>query len=108
MNGAAVASRTARRLGRRGLLFGGAPPPSEPPPARVAAIAQSCLAFRGVACMACRDACHTGAIRFALAPGGARPRVEADACTGCADCAPVCPADAIAMATPTRKEAPGA
>ncbi|KAA2212990.1 4Fe-4S dicluster domain-containing protein [Teichococcus oryzae] len=92
-------------LGRRGLLFGKPAMADAPPPRPVAGIAPSCLAFRGIACMSCRDACSTGAIRFTLVRGGAVPRVEADACTGCADCAALCPASAITVAAPAEGEA---
>lgn len=105
-----MAFDAAPDLGRRRLLFGGSASTAEPTPSPVATIAGSCLAFRGIACMACRDACSAGAIRFTLALGGARPHVEADACTGCADCARVCPANAIAVAAALREEeaVPGA
>jgi ferredoxin-type protein NapF len=70
--------------------------------AKVAAIGSSCLALRGAACMTCRDACHAGAIRFALAIGGARPAVDAGLCTGCGDCVAHCPVGAIAMTAEAR------
>ena len=71
------------------------------PASAAAAIDPSCLAFRGIACMTCRDACLAGAIRFTLALGGARPGLDPAACTGCGDCAAVCPAQAISIAAGT-------
>jgi len=93
------------QLGRRGLLFGKPPAVDETPARPLATIAPACLAFRGIACMSCRDACGTGAIRFSLVRGGAIPRVEADACTGCAECISVCPASAITITPPVAGEA---
>ncbi|MBV1796620.1 4Fe-4S dicluster domain-containing protein [Siccirubricoccus sp. G192] len=96
------------RLGRRGVLLGKPAIADDRPVRSVALIARSCLALHGVACMSCRDACLAGAIRFSLARGGAVPRVETDACTGCAACVPVCPASAIAIASPSTRGSPGA
>jgi ferredoxin-type protein NapF len=66
-------------------------------PRAIAAIGPDCLAFRGVACMSCRDACAASAIRFVLARGGAQPRIDPELCTGCADCAAICPAASIVL-----------
>ena len=95
-------SASAFDIAGRSPLFGrtlsasdealGAPP--------VAVIGPPCFALQGIACMSCRDACPTGAVRFELALGGARPRIEAERCTGCGDCLRTCPADAIQWAVP--------
>jgi ferredoxin-type protein NapF len=84
-------------LKRRSFLLGKFAAPSEPAGPPIAVIGQSCFAFQGIACMSCRDACPTGAVRFELAIGGARPRIMIDACTGCGDCSQACPADAIGL-----------
>jgi len=99
-----MASDTAPDFRRRRLLFGRASPPSDLPASPIAVIAAACLALRGIACMTCRDACQTGAVRFSLAVGGVRPGIDADACTGCADCAAVCPASAITLVAPDAKD----
>ncbi|RAI60023.1 4Fe-4S dicluster domain-containing protein [Roseicella frigidaeris] len=93
------------QLDRRRLLLGRSAAADAP---LVAGIAADCLAFRGIACMSCRDACATGAIRFSLARGGAVPRIEREACNGCADCVPVCPVAAIALAPLRAGETPDA
>ena len=87
-------------LKRRRFLLGrraGIPSPASPP---VAVIGPACFALQGIACMSCRDACPTGAMRFELALGGARLRIGAERCTGCGDCLRTCPADAIQLAVP--------
>jgi ferredoxin-type protein NapF len=87
-------------LKRRSLLFGRFSEAPEPAAPLVAVISQTCFTFRGIACMSCRDACPTGAVRFELAIGGARPRILTDSCTGCGDCTQACPADAIRLEQP--------
>jgi ferredoxin-type protein NapF len=82
-------------LMRRSFLLGRLAPTSKAAGPPIAAIGPSCLTFRGIACMSCRDACPVEAVRFELAVGGARPTILPDACTGCGACARSCPADAI-------------
>lgn len=64
----------------------------------IAVIGDTCLAHRNIVCRSCSESCEAGAIRFQLAAGSAGlPLVATDLCTGCGDCAPVCPASAIAI-----------
>lgn len=57
-----------------------------------------CLLPDGIACRLCTDACDRGALRFDLRvrPVGA-VRIDAEACTGCAACLPVCPTASLTL-----------
>lgn len=82
---------------RRGFLIG-RKPAAHAEGERIA-IADTCLARRGVECRICGEACDTGAIRFRPQPGGvAQPQLAPGACTACGDCVPVCPVAAITVA----------
>jgi ferredoxin-type protein NapF len=68
------------------------------PRAALARVQPSCLESSGVVCRACRDACDERAIAFQARP--APPLIDPSRCTGCGACAKVCPASAIAVASP--------
>jgi ferredoxin-type protein NapF len=76
-------------------------PAQEAPWDLEAGIGAGCLAYKGVVCRSCGEACGEGAIRFRLRVGGAaQPLVDRGACTGCGWCVGVCPVGAIAVASP--------
>lgn len=60
-----------------------------------------CLARRGVECRVCGDFCDTRALRFVPTLGGiAQLQVLAERCTGCGECQPSCPVQALTMVRP--------
>ncbi|NUB24204.1 4Fe-4S dicluster domain-containing protein [Azospirillum brasilense] len=74
------------------------PVPSEAPLAMVARIGAACLSYTGTDCRMCGDHCDHAAIRFRpLGRGRWLPIIEEGGCTGCGDCAVVCPVKAVTM-----------
>lgn len=70
----------------------------QPAPLR-AVVGPACLAEQRVECRLCGEACDAGAIRFPPRMGGvAAPVVDAARCTGCGDCLPLCPTQALRLA----------
>jgi ferredoxin-type protein NapF len=68
--------------------------------ARVA-VADHCLAERGVECRVCAEACDARALRFRPQPGGVwRLQVSLADCTGCGACVAPCPVGAITLREP--------
>ncbi|HEV7306012.1 ferredoxin-type protein NapF [Ensifer sp.] len=66
----------------------------------VAAIVDTCLARRYVACQSCGESCPEQAIRFRPVIGGPfLPEIDAARCTGCGACVGSCPVSAIAVKT---------
>ncbi|WP_200479866.1 4Fe-4S dicluster domain-containing protein [Azospirillum brasilense] len=78
--------------------------PAQPTPAAPQAvqarIGAGCLSYTGTDCRMCGDHCDRGAIRFRpLGRGRWLPIIEESDCTGCGDCAAVCPVKAVSMET---------
>lgn len=65
--------------------------------------ATTCVERKGVVCRRCVEACEHSAIRI-LAREKLGAVIDAAACTGCGDCIPVCPVEAIALAPRDRIE----
>ncbi|WP_394200924.1 ferredoxin-type protein NapF [Shewanella waksmanii] len=61
-----------------------------------ASIKDNCLAFNGVWCQSCKDACEPRAISFSPQIGKApQPTINLNSCTGCGACVAPCPNGAI-------------
>lgn len=72
-------------------------------------VSDACLAMRGIACMTCRDACPSNAIRFRPRIGAPFvPEIRGESCTGCGACIAPCPAGAISVAAKEGAEAASA
>jgi ferredoxin-type protein NapF len=99
--GGFVGKTMTAALTRRNLLRAFAPSNEEP--GRVTArIGAACVEPRGVTCRRCGEACDAGAIRFRPARGGASVLLDVTLCTGCGECAPVCPVSAISFVNADR------
>lgn len=74
-------------------------------PALVATLSTSniCVERHGVTCRRCAEVCDHAAIRI-LAREGRGAVIDVAACTGCGDCVPVCPVEAIGVSPRERVE----
>ncbi len=69
-------------------------------------VQDSCLSVNAITCRACEESCETRAIRFQLMTGGrALPLVDGTKCTGCGNCAVICPNRSIQMSSGKPEEA---
>lgn len=94
-------------LSRRGLFRGFSPSAAasegDEPLAQLAHIGAACVEPKGVACRRCGEACEADAISFRpLGRGMAAARLDAERCTGCGECLPVCPVSAISLVSADR------
>jgi ferredoxin-type protein NapF len=82
-----------------------APCPEQRPVQRIASLsaANACVERHGVVCRRCIEACEHSAIRI-LAREGRGAVIDPAACTGCGECVPVCPVQAITLVPRERAE----
>gem|GEM_PF-2753361 len=64
----------------------------EAAPGSVSLDTGSCLGWQRMTCLGCRDACPEDAISMVT---NLQPRIDQQRCTGCGECAVVCPANSI-------------
>ena len=70
----------------------------------VVAIGAECLAWNGIVCQSCRDACPEMAISFLPRIGGPfLPTLQPDLCCGCGACIAACPSEAISVDVQERR-----
>lgn len=85
---------------RRAFLLPGAPrvlADGRAAPLRVQ-VGPGCLAEQRVACRLCGDGCTVDAIRFRPRLGAEPlPGIDDSRCTGCGDCLPLCPVQALKL-----------
>ncbi len=68
-------------------------------------IKDTCLSLNAITCRACEEGCPEGAIGFRLMTGGrAQPLVSEAACTGCGNCAVICPNQSVDIQSLKAKE----
>lgn len=79
------------------------PSVDERPPVASVSTTNICVERHGVTCRRCAEVCDHSAIRI-LAREGQGAVIDAAACTGCGDCVPICPVEAIIMVPRERVE----
>lgn len=89
----------SRRMFLRGRTVPNVSVPALDPGAPMRAqFSPKCLAQRNVVCRSCGEICEVAAIRFSPRIGGAAlPAIQDSTCTGCGECLPVCPTQAISL-----------
>ena len=86
--------QTERSISRRNVLFGS----MRSKVRHGLVVADHCLSLSGVTCRTCEDICAVRAIRFKPRLGGSSQlTIDAEVCTGCGDCLPICPVDALSL-----------
>lgn len=87
-------------VSRRALLGLSGEEPSRGPERPCVEVAEHCLALSRVMCESCAETCDSEAIRFLRSGVIKRPIIDAERCTACEACIPVCPVGALSIRRP--------